>query len=353
MKYLKLLLLLCFVVPAFGQDDYDKEFLIPFNDHGKWGWSDTLGVLASTPKFDSTGFFFESESFYFAKVRNGKIATDYIYGYGLASPADHSAGYLFESILLNNHFSIIKDLQGNYGLFDFKNQKVIVPSDYANYAVDYVAGGFVVFSNEGEKVMQYSIKTRKFKSIPFQSISEFHGEGVDIIYDKGDGKSYIRTEKGGFEEVMLPDENSGVTREGFYDENRSNYQPLSKWDIGRPAEGVVYSTVDLGKNRKFEVIRNKGKFGLYDSHLKEYLPCAYDFIDIDYVNGAFYLFRDGKMGVKLVGTHYPTIEPEFDFITYYKSLPVSSRWSFWLFEATINGHKAFVGENGVKYYRFD
>lgn len=48
---------------SFAQSVYNPGLLIPYNDRGKWGWSDTVGNILIKPEYSSTQFFFDLRVF--------------------------------------------------------------------------------------------------------------------------------------------------------------------------------------------------------------------------------------------------------------------------------------------------
>ncbi len=355
-KFTYTMLLCCFVSNANAQNSYDPKYLIPYNDRGKCGWSDTLGVMRETPKFDSTGFFHEYESIYYADVlTDGGVAT-YIYQLGLSSPNGYLSGSFYKKILIKNNLSFIKDNKGNYGLFNYKTQKILVLPQFTNYVTDETGIGFVMFKGVNGKLFQYNIKTNKLKETEFNEFIEDRKTEA-VTYKKDNGLWFKMTEAGGFLEVEEPVIETESMDYLFGDDFFSLSDPefkfhsASGYSIVTPEKSKVYSTIELGRYGVLEVVCRSGKFGLVDNSLKEYLPYAYDFIDIDYINGYFMLFKEGKMGVKMITSTYPMIQPKYDFMEHYINLKVSKSWSFVLFNVVKNGMTGYVGENGVEYFK--
>lgn len=114
---------------------------------------------------------------------------------------------------------------------------------------------------------------------------------------------------------------------------------------------TVHSTVQIGRN-DYQVMWKDDSFGLFRGNYED-LPFKYDFIDIDYENGLFYLLKDKKMGVFIHGSSYSIIEPKYGLISFHSKLRVSKKWTFALFSVKSNGQEGYIGENGVEFFNFD
>jgi hypothetical protein len=102
------------------------------------------------------------------------------------------------------------------------------------------------------------------------------------------------------------------------------------------------------------LVRKNGLLGVVDNNGKVILDFKYDEIIFDEYFSRADLYKNGKMGLKIIFTHYPTIAPKYDKLTTYeRSLRVTKSWSFSYCKIKLNGQYGYVGENGVEYFDFD
>lgn len=361
---------ICSFSSAFAQDDYNSEFLIPYNDHGKWGFSDTLGNLKVTPQFESVSFFFEQgagRSFSF--VRRGEESVYYALNKGCVSPVGYKADKpFFRSFFLANNIAVIKK-NDKVGLFNYKTQKIVIDVAYTEATPDE-ENGMIYFSRDDEKsnrmnILAYDVNSNTQKKLNYV---EIRTEGTISLDDEVQEYILFRDKRNRWFEfdsgewIRFPYEDMGFN-ENFEDyyiresvtepealKKLFNQVPLYRTD--KIDGATLYSSIEIGYYQNYQVMWKDHSFGLYRG-TSQLLQFSYDFIDIDYEHGFFYLLRDNRMGVYLPGTTYSTIEPKYDLLNFYKKLKVNENWVFVLFKAKMNGYDGYVGENGVEFFNFD
>ena len=92
-----------------------------------------------------------------------------------------------------------------------------------------------------------------------------------------------------------------------------------------------------------------GKYGMINENEEIVLPFEYDHIQEK--EGFFLLKQNGKFGFFIWNGLYPVIQPMFDEYVRKYEVPVNYNWNFILFEIIEQGKPAFVGENGISYFK--
>jgi hypothetical protein len=103
--------------------------------------------------------------------------------------------------------------------------------------------------------------------------------------------------------------------------------------------------------KELKVICLDGKFGCVNQNDSVILPCIYDRLIIKERHKYIETSIGSKHGLKLLFTHYPTIDAIYDTIELTTQFEINENWSFILYYATKGNQAGFVGENGIEYFR--
>lgn len=372
MKYFSFsLVLLCLILSDVvqAQERYNPEFLIPYNDHGKWGFSDTLGTVKVTPEFESVNFFYNVDNAWLSRVYRGDELVYYVLNKGCASPVGYKTDYmLFSSFFLENSISVIEK-DGKVGLFNYETQKIVLEATYTKATPD-VENGIVYFSRFDEKdestsILAYDVysnRESRLKYVEIKTEGVESGDGVqEYILFRDKRNRWFEFSNGKWLQFPYWEMNFIKNYDEYYlresvatapELTKKLFNEVASYRTDKVVGATLHSSIEISYSQSYQVMWKDGSFGLYQGE-KQLLPFNYDFIDIDYEHGFFYLLRDKKMGAYLPGTTYPRIEPKYGLINFYKKLQVNDKWLFVLFKVKKNGFDGYVGENGVEFFNFD
>lgn len=354
---------------AQAQEAYNPAFLIPYNDHGKWGFSDTLGNVKIEPEFEAVSFFFDIDEAMVSRVQRGEEETYYVLNKGCMTPVGYDSDYIiFWPVLMRNNLCEIEKAD-KVGLFNFETQEIVIDTDYSKSTIDE-ENGMIYFSRYDEKrkgmnILAYDINSKEQRKLNYVEMRiegvRTKGEIQEYILFRDKRNRWFEFENG--EWLRFPYDDMDFI-EGYEEDDhirtsaaspgvpKKLFQEVPSYRTNKIEGATVYSSIAIGDYRDFQVMWKDGSFGLYQEST-QLLPFNYDFIDIDYEHGFFYLLGDKKMGVYLPGTTYPIIEPRYDLVRFYKKLPVNDKWLFVLFNVKMNGSNGYLGENGVEFFNFD
>lgn len=355
-----LALLLLSTSAAFAQTDLSPKYYIPYFDHGKWGWCDTLGKVVVQPEFASCSFFESKGKYWVSDVTKENRNYEYVLGKGMLPVANCGLDHWQYVQLTDKNWWILRTKSHKLGIYDWGKQRFVLDTIARSIVVNETNLGFLCYKKENATTFSvFNLKTQKSTQSDMTD-DYFSVETSKTYFRKSyDDKWHELSPKGAFvptmdnvEEVYFAMDGDGdYAIEQIDSERTFEYQVVSPSTLNLGNGRIPYSTTRIRKV-DYVVFKQDGKFGLMNlSNKSIVLENVYDFIDIDYKNKHFLLIKDGKMGLKLLGTVYSTIEPNYDFITEYRSIRISSRWSFVLFEVTLDGNKMYVGENGVEYFK--
>jgi hypothetical protein len=286
----------------------------------------------------------------------------------MCSPKDHeSHPTLFHPFLIENNLTLVlKDEK--IGLFDYERQKLVIPAEYDDYIFDTGNNAIYLSSRdqankENMVVWSYDIKKGaserlNFSKVGIQPIRE-NDETKELILFRGKrGKWYqregsnwvkseyslVNTKKNSFDDPRIKVAAIGATEKPVFEK-------VHRYSLLTFEDATLHSSIKLGDQR-FQVMHKPSGFGLINEE-SEVLAFQYDFIDINFYDGLFYLLKDKKMGVHIPFTTYSTIEPKYDMISLYQLLTISDGWKFALFKVKVGTNEGYLGENGVEYFNFE
>lgn len=133
-------LLICFLLPLLGKAQLPA--LIPFNDHGKWGYSDSNGVIKIQPAWSLVSFFYPN---------------------GMAWVEIEKKIYNKRKIVGIDILRGIIDTQGNYIIepkYALADQKITPETHYFYFY--YAEGFYMLYDNIGKFICSNCVKGDSF-----------------------------------------------------------------------------------------------------------------------------------------------------------------------------------------------
>lgn len=340
---------------AVAQQEYTPNFLIPFNNHGKWGWSDTLGNIKIKPEFSSANMFEDFKVFWASEVQIDKKSFSYVYGKGLL-PINNTKVYHYQDKELTEQTVVITNT-GKQGVYDWQKKKLILDTVIIEHSLAINQSNFIVYKDITGFYSIFDIKRNKLSRSKLDE-SNYDVELKATFYKKRGSADWFEINSKG--EFILTQQKvqeygfgdlQGFEGDSFY--NINNFNGVDVTNFKLKVNHLPYKAIRIGE-QIYLVYKLDKFFGLMTyPQLTNILEPAYDFIEIDNQHGLFHLFKDKLMGIKMVNTVYKTIEPKFDFILQFNRYYVKKSWSFCTFDVLYKGQKVSVGENGVEFFNLD
>ncbi len=367
--------------PPPGVEKHPAELYVPYNDHGNWGWSDTLGNIVVPPKFKRTSFFSSGKGEAGQSIATAEVETDagknyFVLGKGLKFPEKYGiASYWsisFPDSITKEDFYFIKDKRGRFGLLSL-SEGVVVKPRYDSLNHKLANQGIILLKKDGASTYdRYDPLSRKMRASNIISSrhyefrkpkSRFSGGSLTVVVHQ-DG-SLSKAGGGGTltpfifnkdweytpSDQLLTEFDSGTT---VFNAKRQQGELQKAWGI---LKGIDYSR--YGENSKkygfsqLFIVRKNGKIGINNEDESNIVDYEYDRIDLFEDKTGATLYKDGKKGIKLFFTHHPQIPAIYDDIFPSRLLSVSQRWSFAVFLVKIKDERGYVGENAVEYFDLD
>lgn len=356
--------------------------LIPYRDGKLWGFCDTLGKVVVKPYFDKVidvrynPFEFNKAAFLLQKNNKKFVVNE---KNQISVPVNHT----YDSIRLKefdiNYVEVFKN--GKMGLYS--NLKEIIPCDYDNIDVMgnksfrvYIGNKCGIInsknklivpikyneiypswddedqanskyvwdaSNDKERVKYYDIKIALNGDEALGALLEKRGGNYESDYSSLKSELFKKYDKVEFDEyrnVAYVTKNNKI---GVYSllENRLFVDTIY--------DEVSYSDTNKG-NAVFKVKLN-GKFGLIIENNIVLLPIEYDKIEFNQKISQLEIFKNNKVGIKVLNTIYPTIEPKYIEFLDREGIPINNSWGFNIFLVKTENGIGYVGENGVEYFK--
>lgn len=366
--------------------------LIPFRLGNKWGYSDTLGKIKIPVKYDTVPLFDyntvykgnhviaivqfkgkpmainekgkvivpakydyinvlqNSSEVAFTVSRNGKFGV-YKKGKELFPPI-----YDYMDLASYGHFKVHKDHK--WGLINDAG-KVVIPISYDALREKNVIQPDIV----DWEVIEWG-KDRK--SIKVKTNLQFERPSLRGPGELQEIPGYVASEELNMTldaakkeydlDSLRLDNYTGIV---FKDKQQGIFLPLETKKVyvfTKPyrVHGIKYfPSYDRGYLKKnsaaYITAVIDGKYGMINENEEIVLPFEYDHIQEK--EGFFLLKQNGKFGFFIWNGLYPVIQPMFDEYVRKYEVPVNYNWNFILFEIIEQGKPAFVGENGISYFK--
>lgn len=354
--------------------DLPSHLLIPYNDHGKWGWCDTLGNIIIEPQFKWVGFF----------DKNGRTKVETNFGFnfykineGLLIPEE-----LAIEETIKGDIYLVRDSTTTFGVYSITDQKLLVPISILNYYIPQAKSGcdFILFRKtyNGEyKLFNTTSKTiEPTDIISIKNYEEktdhsgpFGGYGEKKDFFKHTDQTYSTIEKGKL--VKTTFDSSKWMIMGKYDEwygsasssddthlHSGSFRPMKTTDTLKTYKFplvTLKSTSNANcRNLSIQAIQKNKKIGLIDEQGNSILPVKYDWITIDNKSGEVWIGLKGKVGLLLPCANNSIIEPKYRSLIYSgHKLIISEKNSFKIYKVKINKETVYVGQNGIEYFKLD
>jgi len=377
MRIIFLFIFCALSISGFSQKvdySYNPVLLIPYNDHGKWGYCDTLGTIKIKPVYNEVNFF---EAFHL----NGQL---HPYSY-VETPKGMSILLPNGKLMFRKKYTLTKkyplqigeakksvfliEKKGKLGLFLFGTGVIQRTNQDSIYNK-----GEVVLMKKSDDInwSRFDFSTEKLVATDIVTLTSYYDWNVgDFSLALRNDGSYYQIKDG----TLSPLTNEAAQalmddyEELFLEEVADDYGGSSFRTRSNQIPDVVANATDkiLDRGDYSRISTTAAKYGfqqLYIAQKGDYqgvlnengdivLPFNYDKIGFSSDATQVWLTRDGKVGRKIFFTSYPIIEPKYDFLTPARNLRVSNTWTFALFRITLNEQKGFVGENSIEYFDFD
>ena len=368
---------ICFMIAISNMNSVsfaqtNPSFLVPFNNQGKWTWSDTLGNILKSRTFDSTVFFFEKQvkgkKEYLAYVNFKGRNNYYCYTKKLFLPKAYS---LVDECIVKNPTNetlyFLKNKKGKIGIYSATTKSFVVESIYDSIVFKSQQQDQIYLKkNDSKNLYVFNLQNRKTNRSDYVSlelISESKGEDDFInfhqheIATKANGKKVERINDLEFpidQETIDAWKNHPKRISGFVlDELDIDFD--SKSYLTKELKNGIILSLTCRKNdynyTQIKIVYQDGKFGCLNQNDSVILPTKYDRLVIKEQFKYIETTLGEKHGIKLLFTHYPTIEALYGEIRLYTHLEVNDKWSFIVYYTRKGNQSGFVGENGIEYYR--
>ncbi|MEM8526298.1 MAG: WG repeat-containing protein [Bacteroidota bacterium] len=369
-----------------GQKEVNTTSLyIPYNEYGEWGWCDTLGNIIIEPRYKSAGFFHKKSGRLIAKVQTefGKNFVD-------------SEGALVITKKLKivdqlqerkdykevRDYYVLENKKGRQGLYDFTSNSIVVPVKYDSiYTIYFYDGNRTVFAKGRSKFLSKfeldDLRLVKTDIINMNIISDYNDNGsIVIAIEKSNNKMEITKNGKDINEkeyTKIIERNKDWTPNGSEDwiitaipdeEIIDERKVYGRSDIsGLGSDGIVktfhydtrrrYATTAAKYGfRKLHIIRKNNKLGVFNEKDEVILPIEYDRLEFIEERTQIKLYKQDKIGLKILFTHHPKIEARYDEISLSTYLRTYRDWTFAIFKVKIGDNHGYIGENGIEYFSF-
>lgn len=376
MRYYFLLLLttLCFftLTNVQAQDATTHPLvMVPYNDHGKWGYSDTLGNLQIAPEYEEAGFFFRrkiGEQQEFVSNVTTEWGKNLLHAEGdLLLPQKTNLIRLIYNAPTAPGSVYLLERQGKYGIYHLQEKWLAKPQFdslwYRNYSVWYL-----LKKDSEDTFTRFNTKTLRLEPTNLISAGDYWNNGsLSIVGTTKDGKRYELTSNG----IMNP-----ISEEEFasyeasddlmFEEMAEDWSQSYYWRGERPTAEQLgmdrlvdfkdYSNLGFVSRYPFQkaiIAQKDGQMGILDENGNTLLPFQYDRVRFADIPTEAILEKDDLFGYHLLFTHHPTIEPRYTSLKKVRQLPVSANWIFAIFRVEMNGQTGYIGENTVEYFDFE
>jgi hypothetical protein len=364
---------------------YEANLLIPYNDDGKWGWSDTLGNVLIKPKYKEAGFFYKqrsSNNYHFARVKTKVGRNFHVENKGLLINKKYAVakGYritnLPDSTTQDNSFTLylVQCKKKKTGIYSTTRGKLILAAKYDTINEYGLRERIILVKTKEASTFQYfDLKNHTLTNTGITKISKYKEPDLKTVrgrkftiahYQDKSIKLLTNGEMRPFEfnpEKEYKDITNDYGPDMEFDDagmetltfKVDNDLPAGKEKTVRTFNYNKYgSFTDKYGFRELVVVQKGNKLGIINEKGEAILPFEYDKFVYNQMDNYIKLYKGDKAGLKILFTTYPMIEAKYDTINYYFQLRVNPTWSFALFKVTKGDKEGLVGENGLEYFDF-
>lgn len=351
----------------------DAALLIPYNNHGKWGWCDTLGKVIIAPKYKKVNFFYKRNNIYSASITTEAGTNRYVINKGLVVPENSaivSKLYLSDTSI-KGEFYIVKNKLDKIGIYESNTKKFVVPIEYDSYPRYFSSQHLILLKKEGELTydrfipkLQEVVPTDIVKVSEYMSFGDRYEQSIIVTehiegyHSKLKNGTLVRFDlkKSG---KWTDSKDVGIVMEEGYGSGDYGEPTLKPWpNHSLPKDGII-KTYNYSRYKEkygfssLSIVQKDNKLGVIDDNKKVVLPYEYDKLIFKENNTQIQLYKGGKQGRKILFTTYPTIEAKYDKLRFTKGIRVTKSWQFAVFRVKMGKQYGYVGENGIEYFDLD
>ncbi|MEM9260479.1 MAG: WG repeat-containing protein, partial [Bacteroidota bacterium] len=351
--FLIVFLTACYTLAGQTLEQQVRGPLVPYNDHGKWGYADTLGGILIKPQFEEASFFYDSQ-INGAKQRMAQVTTkhgiNYINQFGkLFIPKKlHVERGIYHSDLPGRTHWLVRR-KGRYGIWSFDDKYVLKPQydSLSNPAMDW---GLILMKNGGDLTyVEIDPKTGTASPTDITKVERYFANlrGHVCVATRTNGE-YYEIRDGALKSISAADLNKMDREDEVYlmeveDDWDSGPRRANNTTIKEAYDRVIDSRsfTELGVPlnygfRELYIVAQDGQVGVVNEAGTEILPFTYDTIEFQDSGTQAVLRKGDKVGRKIFFTHHPTIEPKYDRLSHARNIRVSPTWSFGVFSVELN-----------------
>ncbi|MEL7425749.1 MAG: WG repeat-containing protein [Bacteroidota bacterium] len=353
-------------------NDVHPRVLIPYNDHGEWGYCDTLGNLQINPQYEAANFFYSTyisaEEVYLSVVKNkwgqALLKSD---GKLLLPKKTHRARNLYTGAAPRGTVYLLQKKE-KYGIYQLGEGWLVKPTLDSLYPRSY-NNWMLLKASDAPTFSRFNLETLQLEPTEIVAVREYWGSlGTANVATTQDGQLHRLTKEGmipvkaeeltdyeDMNDVMLEE----VPDDGFYEQSyhwKGERPTAAQLGVDEVIDLKDFSSLSYAARYGFQkaiIAKRNGKMGMLSETRQTLIPFEYDRISFASSPTNVYLEKDGLVGFKILFTHHPMIEARYQSLSLARYLPVSSSWRFALFQVTVNGQQGYVGENAVEYFKLE
>lgn len=299
------ILFLGFFNGSFAQSKYNPDLLIPYNNNGKWGWSDTVGKILIKPKYNSTQFFaryeYLNKKSWVSEVNKNGTKYPYMFGYGVLPLPNCKLSNQYAHLQEKKYWTVINK-KGLTGIYDLKNKKlildtivedIIITKNYTNYIVYKTinATNFHLFDVNNKKSKPTNMNYRFYDCMTDEIFFKTSKDSRDVYSLNADGtfkivEYFLRLDESDTYAVMAR-ANSTIP---LYTKEKQYFFPEA---IKEKNPEIMTEFRLNGIN--YVVFKVNNLFGVLNNTQKEiFIPAIYQ--NIETISHNFILTNDDKKG---------------------------------------------------------
>lgn len=344
--------------------------MVPYNDHGRWGYSDTLANVLIKPRYEKASFYFRrkiGDEIVFLSRVNTSFGENLLQGSGkLLLPKKTNLVKMMSSNVARGSLFILQK-KGKYGVYEL--ERGWQTEARFDTLFRYTFNDWVLLRAAADATYtHFNPSTLQTETTDFVYINEYWSDMNTVIVATTAAGEHYRLSAGATKTLLSDEEFSemesldGLMLEEMPDDWGGNYHwrgprpSAESLGVDRTVDFRDYSALSFADRYGFKkaiIAQKDGQMGIVDEKGTILLPFQYDRVEFSDPATEAKLYKDGKMGYKLLFTHHPTIEARYESIEPAIHLPVSRTWNFAVFRVQVDGQQAYVGENAIEFFDLD